>query len=109
MPRAYAHSHLVSGRLVGFSVKHFAHCPTYMACFRGPDGRRLQRDTNQMRLAQAIEVARVLIEEAYAPTPVRPETVTWDQAVERLTGRLQTSGNRAGTLGYYLKLVRLVR
>ena len=35
--------------------------------------------------------------------------MTWDQAVERLKGRLATSDNRKSTLGYYLELIRLVR
>lgn len=109
MPRAFAHSHIVNGKLIGFSVKHFAHVKTYLACFRAPDGRRLQRDTNQARMAQAIEAARILIEEEYAPTPTRPDNVTWDQAIERLKARLRTSGNREGTLGYYLKLIRKVQ
>jgi integrase len=93
--------------MVGFSVKKFAHITTYVACFRSQDGRRLQRDTNQPRLAQAIEASRILIEEEYAP--VVAMKVPWDQAIERLKARLKTSGLREGTLGYYLKLIRLVR
>jgi integrase len=108
MPRAYSHSHLVNGKLVGFSVRKFAHLTGYVACFCGPDGRRIQRATNMNRLAQAIEAARALIESEYAP-PVVPMRVSWDHAVGRLAARLRTSGNRESTLGYYLKLIRLVR
>src|SRR5947209_4153857 len=68
----------------------------------------LQRATNMHRIGQAVEAARVLIENEYAP-PVVPMKATWDHAVERLTARLKTSGNRESTLGYYLKLIRLVR
>src|SRR5437870_5100052 len=103
MPRAYPHSHLCHGRLVGFSIKHFGSISTYFACFRSIDGRRLKRDTNQLRLAQAIEAARIIIEEEYAPVPSQPDKVTWDEANKRLEARLATSGNRKGTLGYYLK------
>lgn len=109
MPRAYGHSHLVNGKLVGFSVKIFAHIPTYLVCFRSVDGRRFQRDTNQTRMGPAIEAARLLIEEEYKPAVIDPEKATWDQAIERLTARMQTSGNRSSTLGYYLKLIRSVR
>ncbi len=56
-----------------------------------------------------MEAARVIIEQEYAPAPTNPDKVTWDQAIERLKSRLATSGNRASTLGYYLKLIRLVR
>src|SRR5689334_4477953 len=109
MARAFPHSHLCHGRLVGFSVKLFGNGPTYYACFRSPDGRRLKRDTNQPRLGQAIEAARVIIEKEYAPPVVRQERITWEQAIARLTARMATSGNRSGTLGYYLKCIRLVR
>lgn len=109
MPRAYGHSHLVNGQLVGFSVKKFAHIPTYVVCFRAPDGRRLQRDTNQARQVQAIEAARIVIEKEYVPFLPIADKVTWDQAEKRLKDRLATSGNRPGTLGYYLKLIRLVK
>jgi hypothetical protein len=109
VPRAYPHSHLCHGRLVGFSVKIFGNSPTYTACFLAPDGRRLKRDTNQTRIGQAIEAARRIIEAEYAPAPERPDKVGWDEAVERLTRRLSTSGNRSTTLGYYLKCLRLVR
>jgi integrase len=109
MPRAYPHSHLCHGYLVGFSVKLFGSLPTYFACFNSKDGRRLKRDTNQTRINQAIEAARLIIEKEYAPAPVSPDKVTWDQAVERLKARFASSGNRKSTLGYYLKLVRSVR
>jgi integrase len=109
MPRAYPHSHVCHGRLVGFSVKLRKSEPTYYAYFRSADGRRLERDTNQTGMLRAVEAARLIIEKEYAPAPLQPDKVTWDQAVERLKARLATSGNRASTLGYYLKLIRLVR
>jgi integrase len=108
MPRTSAHSHLVNGKLIRFSVCKYSHLRGYVACFSGPDGRRLQRATGQERNGPAIDAARILIEEVYAP-PVVPLKATWDQAVERLSARLKTSGLRDSTLGYYLKLIRLVR
>lgn len=109
MPRAYPHSHLCHGRLVGFSVKLFGNEPCYYACFRSLDGRRLKRDTNQTRMGQAVEATRRIIEQEYAPAPSQPDRVTWDDAIERLKARLAASGNRKSTLDYYLKLIRLVR
>jgi integrase len=109
MPRAYPHSHLCHGQLIGFSVKHFGNDPTYYACFRSPDGRRLKRDTNQVRMASAIDAARVIIEKEYAPVPTQPDKVSWDEAVDRLKARLVTGGVRSSTSDYYQKLIRLVR
>ena len=109
MPRGYPHSHVCHGQVIGFSVKQFSNVPTYFACFRSKDGRRLKRDTNQPRLGQAVEAARLIIEKEFTPPATRTDNVTWDQAVDRLKARLATSGNRGSTLGYYLKCVRLVR
>jgi len=109
MPRAYPHSHICHGQVVGFSVKLRKNEPTYFAYFRGMDGRRMERDTNQTRVGQAVEAARLIIEKEYAPAIVTVEKVTWEETIERLKARMATSGNRASTLGYYLKLIRLVR
>lgn len=109
MARAYPHSHLCNGQLVGFNIKKRGNAPTYFAYFRSPDGRRLERDTNQTGMIRAVEAARAIIEQEYAPAPVAIDKVSWDDAVVRLKGRLATAGTRESTLGYYLKLIRLVR
>lgn len=98
MPRAYPHSHMCHGQLVGFSVKLFGNEPTYYACYRDPSGRRMKRDTNQTRQGQAVEAARLIIEAEYAPLTASTARVTWDEAVARLTARLATSSNRDSTL-----------
>jgi integrase len=109
MPRAYPHSHLCHGVLVGFSVKLFGNCPTYYACFNSKDGRRLKRDTNQTKVNRAIEAARAMIEEEYTPSTLTQETITWEEAIGKLEGRLAVSGNRNSTLGYYKKVIRSVQ
>jgi integrase len=88
----------------------FGNEPTYCVFFRTPDGRRVRRDTNNTRIGQATEAARLIIDKEYAPqAEPSAEKVGWDQAVERLTECFASSGNREGTLGYYLKCIRLVR
>jgi integrase len=109
MPKLYPHTHFTNGQMVGFSVKLFGNDPTYRAYFRSVDGRQVRRDTNQVRMAGAIEAARILIEREYGPREVEVRKVTWDEALERLKKRMATSGNRASTHGYYLKLIRSVR
>lgn len=109
MPRAYPHSHLTNGSLVGFSVKKRGDGLTYFVFFRGLDRRRLERDTGQTGVIRAVDAAKAVIEREYAPPPCIIDKVSWDEAIQRLMTRLKTSGNRSGTLGYYLKLLRLVR
>jgi integrase len=94
---------------VGFSVKQRNDGSTYFVYFRALDGRRLERDTGQTGMIRAVDAARAIIEHEYAPPPCIIDRVSWDEAIERLTTRLPTSGNRSTTLGYYLKLIRLVR
>jgi len=108
MAKPFPYSHFCHGQVIGFSVKQFGN-PTYVACFTSPHGRRLKRDTNQSRIGQAVEAARIIIEKEFAPASAQPEKVIWEHAVDRLKKRLATSGNRSSTLGYYLKLIRLVR
>ena len=78
MPRSYPHSHIVDGSLVGFSVNKL-YGDTYITCFRDKEGRRLKLDTKQVRIGQAVEAARILIEEALR-TKVLPPVVTWERA-----------------------------
>lgn len=107
MPKAYPHSHVVDGELVGFSVQKL-YGDTYIACFRDKEGRRLKKDTQEVRIGQAITKARLLIEKELS-TKVLPSVVKWDDTIERLKARLATSGNRESTIGYYLKLLRLIQ
>src|SRR5262249_18499582 len=109
MAKNWPHSHLCNGKLIGFSVKKFGNCPTYFVCFRSFDGRRLKRDTNFSRMAQAIEAAKIILDREFSSPTVQDDKVTWDEAVKRLTARLATAGIRQTTAGYYLKLIRLVR
>jgi integrase len=110
MPRIFDHSHTCHGRSVGFSVRQFGDEKTYYACFNDPDGRRFKRRTNHTRKGAAVTAARLIIEQVYAPpAPANPQHPTWVETIERLKARLVTSGNRPGTIGYYLKLIRLLR
>jgi integrase len=80
-----------------------------MAVFRTPEGRRVQRETHQSRLAQALEAARTMIEKEFQPKTEPEEKVGWEKALESLRVHLTTSGNRQDTLESYLKAVRVVR
>ena len=88
MAKPFPYSHFCHGQVVGFSVKHFGSALTFVVCFTSLDGRRLKRDTNQSRIGQAVEAARIIIEKEFAPAPTHPDKVTWDQAVERLKSAL---------------------
>lgn len=109
MPRQHPHTHITNGTQVGFNLKRFGEKGTYCVFFRTPDDKRVRRDTNETRQAQALTVARSIIEREYAPADAPDSTVAWDDALARLPGALATSGNRQNTLRYYQKCARLVR
>ncbi len=109
MARSFSHSVLVDGKPVGFSLKRRPGDPFHFVCFRGPDGRRLERSTMQTGQAKALEAARSIITREHAP-PDRPaELVPWDEAERRFLRRMELSGLRKNTLGYYAKMFGLVR
>lgn len=88
MPRSYPHSHVAHGRHVGFSLKHRGNDPCYYAYFRGLDGRRLERDTQQTAFERARKAAHAIIEKEFAPVP--------RQAHSRVVGRSSTAFEREG-------------
>lgn len=109
MPRSYPHTHVSHGRAVGYSVKKRANEPTYYVYFRGVDGRRLERDTNCTGAEKARRAAEAIIDAEYQPADENPDAVGWDEAADRLERRLRVAGMRDATVGYYRRLVRLVR
>jgi integrase len=109
MSRSYPEPHIAHGHLVGFAVKKRANDSTYFAYFRGPDGRRLERDTIQVRREQARAAARAIIEKEYAPTGTAPETVTWDAAEGQVDTRMRALGLEKDTIAFYRKVLAQLR
>jgi integrase len=107
MPRAYPHSVTIERQNVGYSLTRRANEKTYFVYFRGRDGRRLERDTNQTSMQRATTAAHAIIAEEYGEAP--PETVGWDETLRRLREKARADGLRERTLGYYEQLVRLIR
>ena len=109
MPRAYPHSHLSNGELVGFSVKKRSSAPTYFAYFRDRSGKRLERDTGQTGQIKALEYAKAIIDKEYALFSPQQDEINWDDVLVRLKARLATGGIRGTTIGYYAKVIRSLR
>ncbi len=109
MPRAYPHSHLRQGELIGFSVKKRSGEPHYFAYFRDRLGKRLERDTGQTGQIKAVESARAIIDKEYAIFDPTQEEPNWDDVIARLKARMASGGIRGTTIGYYAKLIRSLR
>jgi hypothetical protein len=104
MPRSYPESHIAHGHLVGFSVKQRTNEPTYFVYLRGPDGKRLERDTLQLRIAKAREAARAIIEKEFAPTEAGFARVAWPDAEAQLDSRMRALGLKKDSIAFYKKL-----
>ncbi len=65
MPRAFPHSDVFNGTVVGFNVKKRPNEPSYFVYFRSSAGKRVERDTNQTAIAKAIEAAKAIIRKEY--------------------------------------------
>ena len=70
---------LADGRTVQFSLKQRAGEPFYFVCFRGKDGRRLEKSTKQASQKRASDSAIAIIKEEYTTKPVLV-SLTWDEA-----------------------------
>ena len=70
---------LADGRRVKFTIAPRSGEPHYFVYFRGLDGRRLERSTNEASRKRAVEAAVQIVKEEYNPRPAG-EGVTWDDA-----------------------------
>jgi integrase len=109
MARSYPCSHVSHGRFVGYNLKKRGNEPCYFVYFRGRDGRRLERDTNQTGFQRAHEAAHAIIDREYEPVPGKADIVSWDEAMRRLKEKAAADGRRGPTIDYYAKLVRYIR
>jgi site-specific recombinase XerD len=103
MARSYPESCVVHGSLVGYALAQRAG-GVYFAYFRGPDGSRKEKITNQTGREKARTAAVAIIDREYNPgTSV--EKVGWDEAVARLKVAVEANGRRGKTLDSYVKHV----
>ncbi len=108
MPRAYPHSDIFDGTVVGFNIKKRSNEPSYFVYFRSRTGKRLERDTNQTAVGKAIEAAKAIIRKEYEQAFASPRKTTWDEAKTLMKERAETDGLRDTSIGYYQKLIRLM-
>lgn len=109
MPRTYPETHTCHGRVVGFSLQQRDGSKNYRLYFRGPDDRRLERDTGQTAILRAREAARVLIEQEYASPEDPLVKVGWDEAETEVVKTMRAKGERPATLDYYRRLLGTIR
>ncbi|HEX4590832.1 MAG TPA: site-specific integrase [Gemmataceae bacterium] len=109
MPRSYPHSHVAHGRHVGYNLKKRGNDPCYYVYFRGVDGRRRERDTQQTAVQRSHESARAIIDTEYTPAPTPHKMVSWDDAWRLLQEKAAADGRRGPTIDYYGKLIRRIR
>ena len=99
---------LADGRTIQFSLKQRAGEPSYFVCFRGKDGRRLERSTKQASQKRASDSAIAIIKEEYTAIPVLA-SLTWEEAEASLVRAMQANNNRQTSIDDYLLMIKNVR
>jgi site-specific recombinase XerD len=108
VPRQLPHICILNdGRRVPFSIKSRPGDLFYFICFRSPDGRRLERSTKETSRKRAEDAAGTLIKEEYDPKAV-VSSVTWDEAIAALEGRMRENNNKTRTIEDYSDTLRLL-
>jgi site-specific recombinase XerD len=72
----------------------------YLAYFRGSDHRRKEKSTKEANKRRATDAAITLINEEYAPKPIKPNP-SWDEAVKMMVRYMKADNLRPGTIGQY--------
>jgi hypothetical protein len=109
MRRSYPHSHVARGQHVGCNLKKRDNDPCYDVYYRGINGRRLERDTQQTAAQRAHESAHAIIDAEYAPSLTARRVVSWDEAWRLLQEKAMAEGRRGPAIDYYGKLIRRIR
>jgi integrase len=99
---------LADGRTIQFSLKQRAGEPCYFVCFRGKDGRRLERSTKQASQKRASDSAIAIIKEEYTAAPVLA-SLTWEEAEAALVRAMRANNNRQTSIDDYLLMIKNVR
>ena len=88
------------GRRVKFTLKRRNRDPYYLVYFRSPDGRPKEKSTSEPNKRRATDAAIVIINEEYAPKPIKPNP-TWDEAVKMMVRYMKADNLRPGTIAQY--------
>jgi integrase len=109
MPRNAQHVCILpDSRRVTFRVSLRDGQAHYLAFFRGPDGRRLEKSTKETSQKRAIEAAHQIILEEYQPK-AQVVLVSWDDALARLVKAMRANNNRDSTIDDYLDTLTVLR
>jgi integrase len=99
---------LPDNRRVTFRVSLRDGQECYLAFFRGPTGRRLEKTTKEKSQKRAIDAAQQIILQEYQPKAVVKD-VPWDDALARLEKAMRGNNNRGSTVDDYLDTLGLLR
>lgn len=94
---------LPDGRRVKVGLKKRARDRYWVARFIAPDGKRVERSTGEVKIANAPEAAVELVRQEYAPSCGGPPagTTTWTQVIVALERHWRASGLREDTIKRY--------
>jgi len=83
---------------VSYALKRRDRDPSYLVCFRGPDGKRKERSTREPNQKRAHEAANGIIKRAYGSYAKR---MNWDDAIALAIKHMKAQALRPGTIAQY--------
>ena len=99
---------LVDGRRIKYSLKRRGRDPFYLACFRGPDGKRKERSTQETGQRRAADSAAILIGNEYNPHAT-VQKLSWEDATKLMVEHMRGENLRPNTISTYESVLATLR
>ena len=99
---------LSDGRRVKYRVEVRPGEPNYFVYFRGPNGRTLERSTEEGSRKRAVEAAVQVIKDEYSPER-HQKCPTWEDAIAILIRKMKARNSRQTTINDYLLMISNIR
>lgn len=99
---------LADGRRVKYSLKRRGRDPFYLVCFRGSDGGRKERSTQESNKRRAADSAVAVIRSDYEPRSALSD-IAWDEAIEKMVEHMEGHNLRPQTIKSYRSTIKTLR
>ncbi len=99
---------LADGRRVKFSLKRRDRDPFFLVCFKGPDGKRKEKSTDETSKRRASESATVIIHNEFHPHAI-VENLPWADAIKLMIEHMKGENLRPNTISTYETVLTTLR
>lgn len=109
MPKTAETCELPDRRLIPYYLKKRGRDKYYFACFKGPDGRRVERSTREPTNQRRAKASAVnIIRDAYDSKPTF-QAPSWDEAESKMLEHMKAENLRPDSIQQYQLAVKVLR